>query len=393
MTIATKMREFNNQSSWIRRMFEEGVMMKQRYGAAAVFDFSLGNPNIEPPRRFKELLAQTASADIPGSHGYMPNAGYPETRAAVAAQVSKEQGVSVSAEHIIMTCGAAGAVNVTFRALLDPGDEVIIPKPFFAEYPFYVDNAGGTVRFVATRPDFSLNLAAIAEAIGARTKAVLLNSPHNPTGTIYDEASLQALGELLRRRTGDLGHEIYLIADEPYRAIVYDGAKVPALFAAYEHSIICTSYSKSLSLAGERIGYLAVNPATTNGEELLGAMVMCNRILGFVNAPALMQRVIAQLQDVQVDVSPYKRKRDLLCDGLAAQGYEIAKPAGAFYLFPPTPIPDDVQFVKLLQKRRILTTPGVGFGCPGYFRISYCVDDTTIINAMEGFGEALREVR
>ena len=392
MAISGKMREFTSQSSWIRRMFEEGLILKKQYGAGNVFDFSLGNPNLEPPVRFKESLRRFAREEIPGMHGYMPNAGYPETRAAVAAQLRREEGIGdLTADHVVMTCGAAGAVNVILKVLLDPGDEVVIPKPLFVEYRYYVDNAGGETILVKTREDFSLDLEAMDEAINKKTKAVLINSPNNPTGKVYDETSIRALADLLRQKGRAYGKEIYLISDEPYRAIVYDGRQVPSVLASYEHSIVATSYSKTLSLSGERIGYLAVNPAISAVEEVMGAMVFCNRILGFVNAPALMQRVIAELQGVRVEVEEYRRKRDLLYDGLASAGYELTKPEGAFYFFPRCPIEDDVKFVTALHKRRILTVPGSGFAGPGHFRIAYCVDDATIMNAIEGFGETLRE--
>jgi aspartate aminotransferase len=392
MAIAGKMLEYTKRASLIRKMFEEGINLKKQYGPENVFDFSLGNPNLEPPQRFKDLLVRVACSEETGLHGYMPNAGFPEARSAVADHLCREHGVKgLTAEHVIMTCGAAGAANVILKALLDPGDEVVVPTPFFVEYPYYIDNAGGVARLVGTKKDFSLDLDAMEGAVGERTKVVLINSPHNPTGKVYDEQSLRGLGELLRRKGKLYGKEIYLVADEPYRDIVYDGVAVPSILALYEHSIIATSYSKSLSLPGERIGYLAVNPLTTDVGDVLNAMVLCNRILGFVNAPAFMQRIVAHLQEVRVDVAQYRRKRDLLCDGLSSVGYEITKPEGAFYLFPRCPIADDVRFVAALRKRRILAVPGSGFSGPGHFRIAYCVDDATIINSMEGFGETLRE--
>ena len=322
---------------------------------------------------------------------YMPNAGYYETRAAVAAEVGSTQGIALTAEQVVMTCGAGGALNVIFKTLLDPGDEVVIPAPFFVEYRFYVDNAGGAVRVVPTRKDFSLDLDAIGEAITEKTKAVLINSPNNPTGKVYNGESIAALAALLSERVKALGRAITLISDEPYTEIIYDGAKAPSVLAAYPQSLIATSYSKSLSLPGERIGYIAVSPQIDALEDVMDGLTLCNRILGFVNAPALMQRVIAGLAGVKVDVGVYQRKRDLLCDGLVSVGYNVIKPDGAFYLFMPTPIDDDVRFAGALQKRRILTVPGSGFDGPGHVRIAYCVDDATILGSIEGFGEALRE--
>lgn len=390
MTISKKIEGFISQSSWIRKMFEEGANLKQLYGADRVFDFSLGNPNVAPPERFKELLRAVAVADMPNKHGYMPNAGYMETRDAVARYQGAQRGVPLSGEHIIMSCGAGGALNVILKALLDAGDEVIILTPYFVEYRFYVDNAGGVSILVKTQSDFSLDLLAINAAITEKTKAILINSPHNPTGKVYDAASINGLGDVLREKSRALGKDIYLISDEPYVDIVYDGIKVPSILAAYKNSIVATSYSKSLSLPGERIGYLAVNPEAAEAEKVLEAAILCNRILGFINAPAIMQRVVADLQGVRVAVAEYARKRDLLCDGLAALGYNFHKPAGAFYLFPRSPIDDDVLFVKTLLEEKIITVPGSGFGSPGFFRISYCVEDATIINAMEGFGKAMR---
>ncbi len=380
-----------SQSSWIRKMFEEGDNLKKQYGKDSVFDFSLGNPNVEPPPKVKELLRRVADDIVPNKHGYMPNAGYTETREAIAAYLTGAQGVSLSYKHVIMTCGAGGALNVILKVLLDPGDEVIVLAPFFVEYRFYVDNAGGITRIVKTNDDFSLDLNAIEKAITEKTKVVLINSPNNPTGKVYDEASIKALAALLCEKSNVFGRDIYLVSDEPYSDIVYDDIKVPGILAACKNSIIASSYSKSLSLPGERIGYLAINPEISDAGTVIDAAILCNRILGFVNAPALIQRVIAGLQGVRVDVEEYRRKRDLLCDGLAAAGYRFNKPEGAFYLFVKTPIEDDVSFVKALVKERILTVPGSGFGGPGYFRIAYCVDDATIVNAMDGFRKALRE--
>jgi aspartate aminotransferase len=301
--------------------------------------------------------------------------------------------VALTGDQIVMTCGAGGALNVIFKTLLDPGEEVIIPSPFFVEYRFYVDNAGGVARIVPTREDFSLDLEAIGGAITEKTKAVLINSPNNPTGKVYDRGDIDGLAVLLTAKSAEFKREIYLISDEPYSEIVYDGLSLPSALAAYPHSLVASSYSKSLSLPGERIGYIAVNPAIAEIGKIMGGLTLCNRILGFVNAPALMQRAIAGLQGAKVDVDTYRRKRDLLCDGLASVGYPVRKPEGAFYLFLPTPIADDIRFADALRERRILTVPGSGFSGPGHIRVAYCVDDATILGSIEGFGEALREFR
>jgi aspartate aminotransferase len=391
MVISAKIQGFISQASWIRKMFEEGDNLKKQYGENSVFDFSLGNPNVEPPPKVKELLRRVVEDPVPNKHGYMPNAGYTKTREAVAAHLTEVHKIPVSYNHVIMTCGAGGALNVILKVLLDPGDEVIVLAPFFVEYRFYVDNAGGITRVVKTNDDFSLDLNAIEKAIMEKTKVVLINSPNNPTGKVYNEASIKALASLLYEKSKVSGKDICIVSDEPYSDIVYDGIKVPSILAACKNSIIASSYSKSLSLPGERIGYLAINPEINDAEKVIDAAIMCNRILGFVNAPALIQRVITGLQEVHVDVGKYRQKRDLLCDGLAEAGYRFNKPEGAFYLFVKSPIEDDVSFVKALVNERILTVPGSGFGGPGYFRIAYCVNDATIVNAMDGFRKTLRE--
>jgi aspartate aminotransferase len=380
------------ESSWIRKMFEEGCDLKARCGLENVCDFSLGNPCLEPPPKFQEALESVVHGRFPGKHAYMPNAGLMETRAAVAHHLTREHGIAFGPEHILMTCGAGGALNVILKALLEPGDEVIILSPFFPEYRFYADNHGGTAIAVKTGKDFALNLAALDERIGDRVKAVLLNSPNNPTGKVYDAESLAALGDLLRAKEGRYGREIYLISDEPYAKLVYDGARVPSIFAAHPHAILATSHSKDLSLPGERIGYLAIHPSAPHAQELENAMTFAQRILGFVNAPALMQRVVACLQGVTIDVGWYQRKRDRLCQALSAMGYSLVKPDGAFYLFPRSPI-DDLEFVRELQKSNILTVPGRGFGAPGHFRIAYCADDCVIEKALPGFRAAIEKYR
>ncbi len=391
MTIAAHIKTVQSESSWIRKMFEEGTRLKTLYGSHNVYDFSLGNPNLKPPEKFSAALKHAVLASEAGYHGYMPNVGYPDVRRAVADYLSTEQQAPVTENDVIMTCGAAGALNVILKAILDPGDEVITPSPFFVEYTYYAGNHGGMLKTVATTSDFDLDMDAIASAITEKTKAILINSPNNPTGRIYAKATIDQLGALLKEKGKRFKRTIYLISDEPYRKIVYDDISVPSIFNSYQESIIASSYSKDISIPGERIGFLAVNPDASYRHDLLGGMALANRILGFVNAPALMQRVVASLQGSSVDVSEYARKRDLLCDGLKASGYDVVKPGGAFYLFPKTPIPDDVAFVQTLQEERILVVPGSGFGGPGHFRIAFCVDDETILNALPGFKRALEK--
>jgi len=374
-------------------MFEQGAELKERHGHDNVFDFSLGNPNLEPPILFKTALLKATQAKGIGHHAYMPNSGYMSVREAVAGFVSSEQGIKLAPDHVIMTCGAAGALNVILKTILNSGDEVITPAPYFPEYNFYVDNHGGVLKTVPTKPDFSLDLDSIEEAITQKTRAILINSPHNPTGQVYDEKELIELGELLNNRIRKGDQIIYLISDEPYRKIVYDNVRVPSILSCYSESLIATSYSKDLSIPGERIGFLVVNPEARHREDLLAGMNLANRILGFVNAPALMQRTIQDLQGVSVDVKFYQEKRDMISEGLERIGYRFERPKGAFYLFVQSPIDDDVRFVQALQEELILTVPGSGFGCAGYFRIAFCVDDDTIVRALPGFERAFERVR
>ena len=391
MAVAKKIAHFTRNASWIRSIFEEGARLKQIHGAENVFDFSLGNPNVPPPERIKEKLLELVTRDETGAHAYMPNAGLEKTRASVARFLSVEHGVELNAGHVVMTCGAAGALNIVFKVLLDPGDEVLVP--YFVEYGFYADNHGGVLKTAPTLDDFSLDIDALEKAISEKTKIVLINSPNNPTGQIYSSDQIRRLGELLRDKSARYGGTIYLVSDEPYRKIVFDDREVPSIFQYYENSIVATSYSKDLSLPGERIGYAVVHPGASDGEAVLGGLVLANRILGFVNAPALMQRLITDLQGVSVDAGIYRRKRDRLVGSLTGMGYDLVNPPGAFYLFPRSPLADELQFLKLLQEENILVVPGRGFGSPGYFRIAYCVDDQTIDGAIPGFQRALEKAR
>jgi aspartate aminotransferase len=387
MAISEKVKNALNGASWVRRMFEEGEELKRLHGEENVFDFSLGNPNLEPPPSLKKALKALADQPIIGMHRYMSNSGYSETRKAISEYLAEESGLLFDERHVVMTVGAAGGLNVVFKAILDEGDEVIVPSPYFMEFKFYIENSGGEIRLVETDEDFSLNIAAIEKAIGKKTKAVLINSPNNPTGVVYHQNSIEELGKLLERKNQELGKTIYLVMDEAYRRILYNGIKLPISFQYYPHTIRVTSHSKDLSLAGERIGYIAVSPRCEEVDELITALVFANRTLGFVNAPALMQRLVAPLQKNSIKIGEYEKKRDLFYNSLTAFGYEVVKPQGAFYLFPKAPIEEDVVFVKDLQSKRILTVPGSGFGKPGYFRIAYAVEMTTIEKALPGFKE------
>ncbi|MBI4289342.1 MAG: pyridoxal phosphate-dependent aminotransferase [Chloroflexi bacterium] len=391
MPISERVAKNMSEGSWIRRMFEEGIALKKRFGPDNVFDLSLGNPIMEPPPDFHRELKKLANGPLPGMHRYMENAGYADTRAAVAEQLSLDTGVSFTGDQVVMTCGAAAALTVVLRTLIDPGDEVLVLCPYFVEYAHYVSHAYGVVKEVRTDASFVPVFGTLEKAIGPKTRALIINSPNNPTGVVYDEHCLHQVGELLRAKERQYGSQICLISDEPYRKIVFDGLKFVSPLQHHPSSIIVTSHSKDLALPGERIGYLAVHPRYRGLEELMGGLIYCNRTLGFVNAPALMQHLVKHLQAVTVPVAEYQRKRDLIYRRLTEMGYTLVKPRGAFYMFPKSPIDDDVAFVRELQQWQVLAVPGTGFGGPGYFRISYCVDDHTIEGALAGFQKAARK--
>ncbi len=393
MTIAARIDESITKSSWIRKMFEEGARLKAAHGVENVFDFSLGNPNLPPPKEFQTALETVATQQEPWVHGYMPNTGFPFVREAIAESIRKEQGGEIEADDLVITCGAAGGLNVLLKSLINPGDEVLVPRPFFVEYTFYAENHGGVLKTAPTHDDFTLDLSAIEAAISEKTRVVLVNSPNNPTGQIYSSESLSQLGALLERKSQEYGAVIYLISDEPYRKIVFDDTAVPWIFDYYDNSIVATSHSKDLSLPGERIGYLAINPKAEYRNKLRQATALCNRILGFVNAPAMMQRVLPLIQGASVDINTYRRKRDIFCNGLTAAGYTFTTPPGAFYIFPQTPIADDVKFVQALQEELILAVPGSGFGGPGHFRLAFCVEDQTIEKSIPGFERVMKRFK
>jgi aspartate aminotransferase len=393
MAVSQKIRSSIEKASWIRKMFEEGAKRKAKFGPENVFDFSLGNPNLEPPERFNQILEQLAKDRTPGQHAYMANAGFVETRQAVAEYLNGFNPTKATADDVVMTVGAGGGLNVVLKTILNPGEDVIIPKPYFVEYNFYLDNHQAVPQLVSTRPDFSFDFDALESALSPKTRAVLINSPNNPTGKVYTEDELKYLGGLLTHYSDKFGDTIYLISDEPYRKIAYDGVSVPSVFAVYKESFVVTSFSKDLSLPGERIGYATVHPDISDKELVTAGMVLCNRTLGYVNAPAFMQRAITPLLNESVDISLYQKKRDRLCEGLDDLGYDVVKPQGAFYLFPSTPIADDIAFVNILQNENILTVPGSGFGGPGHFRIAYCVSDEVIEKSLPGFERAMKKAK
>ena len=393
MAISKLARVQMESSSWIRRMFEEGEELRRVHGPANVFDLSLGNPLLEPPPEFFDALEEIARQRNTGLHRYMPNPGFADTRAAIADGLRGETGLDFTGDDIIMTVGAAGAINVVLKALLDPGDEVILFSPYFAEYIFYVQHANGIVREVDCDSNFMPNLDGLLSAVNERTKAVIINSPNNPSGVIYPDQFLYDLGETLKDRERRYGTEIYIISDEPYRKLIYGDKRYPFVSEFYERSIVATSHSKDLGLAGERIGYIAFDPNDPGRAELFDASVFMLRTLGFVNAPAILQRAVAKLQSSTVDVEVYRRKRDFIHSELTRLGYECHLPGGGFYLFPRSPIADDVEFVNRLKEHLVLVVPGVGFGMPGHFRVSYCVEDSVLEGSVAGFAAAIEGVK
>lgn len=385
-------------SSAIRKMFEEGIALKAKHGKDNVFDFSLGNPDLPPPPAFSAALAALAADKTSGVHGYMPNAGFAETRAALAKKISAEQRVEIPSENIVMSVGAAGALNVVFKAILDPKNEVIVPAPFFGEYRAYTANHGGVLVPVKTKNDFDLDLDAIAAALdksGANTRAIIINSPNNPTGRVYNAAALDALCGVLKNHGKKTGCFPYIVADEPYREIVYGGAEVPAIFPRYSNAVVCASFSKTLSLPGERIGAIAVSPKTEDMPVLVDALIYATRTLGFVNAPALMQRCVTRLTNEKVDVAIYERRRNAFTAILDEAGISYAKPDGAFYIFARTPSRgggvDDEAFVAALKNHLILGVPGSGFGAAGWVRFAYCADEKIINASRHAFLAAVKD--
>ncbi len=381
MSISIKLREDMAASSSVTRMFDN-------IGKKEIYDFTLGNPEIETPSKFTEELKHIVNNHFPGMHRYTPLAGYSKTREAVAKTISKEYGLSFSPQHVIMTAGCAGALNIALKTLLNPGEEVIILAPSYLEYPYYIDNHGGVCRIAETNQDFTINIDNIARQINYRTKAIILNSPNNPTGEIYSEKTLNSFAKLLYEKSQEFGKEIFLICDEAYRDIVYDSIELPCIFKIYPNTIVCRAYSKPLSIPGERIGFAAINPEMEDAHDIMEAMTFANRILGFINAPALMQQVVANVQGVSVDIAEYQERRDFFCDALEEIGYSFVRPKGAYYIFPKSPV-DDVVFARELSGERIFVFPGTVFGRSGYFRIAFCVKKDTIEKSLQGFRKVL----
>ncbi|HOQ44611.1 MAG TPA: pyridoxal phosphate-dependent aminotransferase [Bryobacteraceae bacterium] len=387
MIVARSITEQIGRASWIRRMFEEGDRLRAERGPENVFDFTLGNPEVQPPEQVTAALARIAAENRPRSHGYMPNAGYPQVREIIARRLAQRTGLPYDAGHIIMTVGSSGALNTVLKAMLDPGDEVMVLVPYFPEYRFYIENHAGRIVEVETTEDFLPDPARIAAALTPRTKALILNSPNNPTGVVYPARVLDELETVLR------GTEVTVLSDEPYRALVFDGCEVPETAVHITRTVTAISWSKSQAISGERIGYLAISPRLPGGDQLREACTFTNRILGFINAPAIWQWVAAEAGECTIDVAAYQHKRDVLVDALTRIGYEVTKPQGTFYLFPKSPIPDDLAFIRLLLQEGVMAVPGSGFGRPGYFRLSLTVPLETVKRSISGFERAFKAAR
>ncbi len=392
--ISKRMQDLVRNGSAIREMFEEGARLSARYGPENVYDFSLGNPNIPAPRRVgEEIVRITRETEPMELHGYMPNAGYPNVRAAVAESLNRRFDTSFTKDNLIMTVGAAGGLNVILRTLLDPGDQVLVFAPYFLEYGNYVENSGGVLRAVHALPEdeFQPRASALREALTPEVKALIINNPNNPTGVVYSENTIKALAEVLEERQREYGRPIYLISDEPYRELCYDGVEVPFLTRLYRNTIVGYSWSKSLSVPGERIGYLLVPSEADDAELIIQAAAIANRILGFVNAPSLQQRVVAKCLEEKTDLAVYDKNRHALYDGLTEIGFQCVKPTGAFYLWMKTPEPDDKQFVERAKSFNLLMVPGTSFDCPGYVRLAYCVSHGQILRSMSAFRRLAEE--
>jgi aspartate aminotransferase len=382
MSISRAIAEQMERSSWIRRMFEIGIQLRKERGAENVFDFTLGNPDVEPPAEVLAALGRVVARNRPHSHGYMPNAGFPEVRAKIARGLAERTALPFTGDDVIMTSGAAGAINTVLKSILDPGDEVIVLSPYFPEYRFYIENHGGRVVTVETDARFQPDIPCIARAITPRTKALILNSPNNPTGAVYGARVLRELDGIIRE-------PMLVISDEPYRPLTFDGVVPPETLSLVRRAVLVWSWSKAMAISGERIGYLAIPPHLAEAGPLRNACTFANRILGYVNASAIWQWVVAEVPDATVDVSQYQAKRDRLCDALTRMGYDAPRPQGSYYVFPKTPIPDDVAFIRVLQQEGILAVPGSGFGRGGYMRLSLTIPRADLERSLAGFERAI----
>ncbi len=393
--VTTAIAQSMSSSSWIRKMFEKGIELKKKYGEDAVCDFSLGNPDVPPPAKTAEVLAEIAAkATQPLALGYCPNAGIPEVRAALAEYLTKQQETPLQGKDVILTVGAAGGLVSFFRAVVEPGDEILTPAPYFVEYGSYCGHFGGVLKAIPSiPPTFRPDIAAIEAAITPKTRAIILNSPNNPTGTVYSTEDIAAIAAIVDKVNETRERPMFIISDEPYRAFVYDGATVPAMLPFSKWVCVVGSFSKTLSLAGERIGYFVANPAMPDQATLMAAVTLTNRTLGFVNAPVIGQRLISKLLDETVDLSVYDRRRQLMVKVLTEAGIEFEMPKGAFYIFAKSPVEDDLKFVEALLAENILVVTGKGFGFAGYVRLSYSVDEQIILRSAAGFKRAMERFR
>ena len=391
--ISEKMKPYVKNNSAIRMMFEEGNRLRAKYGADKVFDFSLGNPSVPAPDSVREAIIELVNTTDPTVlHGYMSNAGFEDVRETIAQSLNRRFGTAFSAHNLIMTVGAASGLNVILKTILNPGEEVIVFAPYFLEYGAYVRNYDGVL--VEISPDtttFQPNLAEFEQKITPKTRAVIVNTPHNPTGVVYSEETIKKLSAILEAKQKEFGTVIYLISDEPYRELAYDGVEVPYLTKYYNNTVVGYSYSKSLSLPGERIGYLVIPDEADGSEELISAATIANRTLGCVNAPSLIQKVVAKCVDAKTDLATYDKNRQALYNGLKECGFECIKPQGAFYLFVKSPVEDEKAFCEAGKKYNILMVPGSSFACPGYVRLAYCVSYETIVNSLPEFKKLAAE--
>ncbi len=391
--ISEKMKPFVQNNSAIRAMFEEGKKMAAVYGKENVYDFSLGNPSVPAPAAVRQAIFDILEEEDENMvHGYMSNAGFEDVREAIAESLNQRFETSFRTENIMMSVGAASGMNVILKTILNPGDEVIAFAPYFMEYGSYVRNYDGVLTVVSPNTEtFQPNLSEFAEKINSKTKAVIINTPNNPTGVVYSAETLTQIGDILREKSAAIGHPIVLISDEPYRELAYDGVEVPYVTKFYKDTVVCYSYSKSLSLPGERIGYLVIPDELTDSSQVFAAASIANRVLGCVNAPSLMQRVIKRCVNEQVNLEAYDKNRNLLYNSLKELGFECIKPEGAFYLFVKSPVADEKEFVTLCKNHRVLVVPGTSFACPGYVRIAYCVSYQQIERSLPAFQEIAKE--
>jgi aspartate aminotransferase len=390
--ISNEINKNMQNSSWIRKMFEEGERLAKIHGKENIYDYSIGNPFAEPPTEVLNSLVKHSTEK--GMHRYMSNAGFTDVRQTMADDINKTiTGDKLSFEHIVMTCGAAGALNVVLRAILNPGEEVVVFTPYFVEYGFYIQNHNGIMITVDNeKTNFQPNLDELKNKITNKTKAIIINSPNNPTGVVYKEEILKEMALVIKEKEKEFNSKIFVVSDEPYAKIVYNNIKIPNILNIFDNGIIVNSFSKSLGLAGERIGYIAANPKIENVSTLMNAFIFCNRTLGFGNAPALAQKAVADGINSSVNIADYQEKRDFLYENLTRLGFTMVNPEGTFYLFPKSPMKDDIEFVKFATKYNILLVPGSGFGCPGYFRMSYCVDFDMIKRSITSFEKMAKDL-